>query len=92
MFIAKVIGNVWATRKHKHLNNLKLLIVKPVDPKNYKEYIGDSTMAVDSAIGAGVGDIVLVMDEGGSARKILGDNKAPIRTIIAGIVDSIYIK
>jgi microcompartment protein CcmK/EutM len=32
------------------------------------------------------------MDEGGSARKILGDNKAPIRTIIAGIVDSVYIK
>ena len=87
MFIAKVIGNLWATRKHKHLNNLKLLIVKPVDPENLDKFLSEATLSVDKYIDAGPGDIVLVMDEGGSARKILGDSKAPIRTIVAGIVD-----
>lgn len=92
MFVAKVIGNVWATRKHKHLKGLKLLIVKPVDPKDNYKLVGESTMAVDKNIGAGVGDLVLVLDEGGSARKILGDNKAPIRTIIAGVIDIVNVR
>lgn len=92
MFVAKVIGNVWATRKHKHLNGLKLLIVKPVDPKNNYKFVGESTVAVDRNMGAGVGDLVLVIDEGGSARKILGDNKAPVRTIVAGVIDIVNVR
>lgn len=87
MFVAKVIGNVWATRKHKHLNGFKLLIVKPLDTASDK-LIGESTMAVDANIGAGPGDTVLIIDEGGSARKILGDSKSPVRTAVAGIIDS----
>ena len=38
---------------------------------------------------AGVGDIVLVMDEGNSARTVLENTTAPIRSIIVGIVDEI---
>lgn len=89
MFVAKVIGNVWATRKHKHLSGLKLLLVKPVDPFDINKFSGDTILAVDKYIDAGIGDIVLVLDEGGSARKVIGDTKAPVRTIIVGIVDSV---
>ncbi|MCG2725599.1 MAG: EutN/CcmL family microcompartment protein [Elusimicrobia bacterium] len=86
MFIGKVIGNVWATQKHAQLQNLKLLLVKPISPNDAK-FSGVTTLAVDGNIGAGVGDTVLVVDEGGSARKILNNPKAPVRTIICGIVD-----
>jgi len=34
---------------------------------------------------------VLVVDEGGSARKMLNNPKAPVRTIICGIVDPRHI-
>ncbi|PIS47839.1 MAG: hypothetical protein COT17_01400 [Elusimicrobia bacterium CG08_land_8_20_14_0_20_51_18] len=92
MFVAKVLGNVWATRKHKHLSNLKLLIVKQIDPMDPKKLVGEATLAVDGQIGAGPGDVVLIMDEGGSARKIIGEPKAPVRTVVAGIVDSVNSK
>jgi len=92
MFVAKVIGNVWATRKHRHLKNLKLLIVKAIDPLDNSKFIGDATLAVDKDIDAGPGDIVLVLDEGNSARKVLGDPKAPIRTAIVGVVDRLKYK
>ncbi|GAB4029456.1 MAG: EutN/CcmL family microcompartment protein [Elusimicrobiota bacterium] len=89
MFVAKVLGNVWATRKHKHLSGFKLLIVKQIDPYDSSKLVGEAVMAVDGTIGAGPGDVVLVVDEGGSARKILGDSKSPVRTAVAGIIDSV---
>ena len=92
MFIAKVVGNVWATRKHKELNNYKLLLVKAIDPYDPGKFSGDTTLAVDGSIGSGPGDVVLVVDEGGSARKILGNPKSPVRTVICGIVDQVSSK
>lgn len=89
MFVAKVLGNVWATRKHAHLCNFKLLIVRQIDPMDQKKLVGEATLAVDGQFGAGPGDVVLIIDEGGSARKILGESKAPVRTAVAGIVDSV---
>jgi len=86
LFIARVVGNIWATRKHPSLENSKLLLVRPMDEIT-GELRGKIQMAVDCKLGAGIGDVVLVMDEGGSARQILNIENAPIRTIIAGIVD-----
>lgn len=90
MFVAEVIGNVWATRKHESLKGRKLLLVRPIDPKTRKA-IADPVMALDAGVDAGPGDIVLVMDEGGSARQILKDSKAPVRTIVCGVVDEVSV-
>jgi microcompartment protein CcmK/EutM len=79
MFVAEVVGNVWGTRKHCSLCDKRLLLVRPIDP----------LMAVEYGTGAGPGSIVLVLDEGGSARSVLHDEKAPIRTVIVGVVDSV---
>ena len=92
MFIAKVIGNVWATRKHAGLKSATLLIVKAVDVLVPGKLTGEATLAVDGNQGAGPGDTVLIVDEGGSARKILKNSKAPVRTVVAGIVDKVYLK
>ena len=91
MFIAKVIGNVWATRKHPGLKNATMLLVKAVDPADGAKLTGEAALALDGNQGAGVGDTVLIVDEGGSARKILKNARAPVRTIIAGIVDKVYL-
>jgi len=91
MFIAKVIGNVWATRKHPGLKNAAMLLVKAIDPLDINKLVGETTLAIDGNQGAGVGDTVLIVDEGGSARKILKNPKAPVRTVIAGIVDAVHI-
>ena len=91
MFIAKVIGNVWATRKHPGLKGATMLLVKAVDPMDGNKLAGEATLALDGNQGAGVGDTVLIVDEGGSARKILKNPKAPVRTVIAGIVDAVHI-
>ncbi|HAH31150.1 MAG TPA: ethanolamine utilization protein EutN [Elusimicrobia bacterium] len=92
MFIAKVIGNVWATRKHSGLKNATMLIVKAVDFSAPDKLTGEATLAVDGNQGAGIGDTVLIVDEGGSARKILKNSRAPVRTVVAGIVDKVHIK
>lgn len=86
MFIAKVVGNLWATRKHKSLTSAKLLLVQPIDGIT-GEIQGEPVLAIDKYLSAGLGDVVLVMDEGNSARQILGDKKSPVRTIVCGVVD-----
>ena len=88
MFLAHVTGTVWATQKSSALVGKRMLLVtklagNPPIPE------GDAIMAVSDKIDAGIGDCVLVLDEGGSARSILGMGEAPIRTIIVGIVDHI---
>lgn len=90
MFPAKVIGQIWATQKSSSLNGKKLLLVqrlKGVPPKCDRQVL----MAVCDAIDAGPGDFVLVLDEGSSARSILQDSKAPVRTMIVGIIDHLTI-
>ncbi|HEX9653609.1 MAG TPA: EutN/CcmL family microcompartment protein [bacterium] len=88
MILAKVIGTVWATRKDEKLVGTKLQIVKPVD-LNYK--LKDGFLVAVDAVGAGVGEIVLVV-QGSSARQtLLTENKAVDATIMA-IVDKLDVE
>ncbi|MEA5032081.1 MAG: EutN/CcmL family microcompartment protein [Sphaerochaetaceae bacterium] len=87
MILAKVLGSVTCTIKHEHYKGKKILIVQPVGPNATPS--GKSFLALDG-VQSGIGDLVLVFDEGGSARDILGDKDLlTIRTIIGGIVDSV---
>ncbi len=88
MFIGEVVGNVWGTRKHPSLNGRRLLLVRPIAPLT-GERIGDAVMALDGGVGSGPGSIVLVVDEGGSARGIIKDEGAPVRTVVCAIVDQV---
>ncbi len=40
----------------------------------------------------GAGETVLIIDEGNSARQILGSDDGPVRSVIVGIVDEVYNK
>ncbi len=84
MKVAKVIGNIWATRKDDKLAGLKLMIVRPIDLLNDKNLFSP-IVAVD-IIGAGVGETVLFVS-GSSARSAVGDVAIPVDATIVGIVD-----
>ena len=87
MFIAKVVGEVVSTHKNDHLIGKKLLLVRRLDLENREE---DTTevIAID-VVDAGVGDTVLVVQEGSSARLVFDDPEIPVQAVIVGVVDSI---
>jgi microcompartment protein CcmK/EutM len=89
MYIGKVSGNVVATVKHAAFNGRKLLIVDKLGEDG--EPSGGYDICVDM-VQAGVGDKVLVLDEGNGARQVLKMKIAPIRAVIVGIVDEVTIK
>jgi len=90
MMLGRVVANVVSTEKHPHYRGQKILVVQPVDPTGKAK--GKSLLAVDG-VQAGIGDLVLVVDEGGSARTVIGDEGAvTIRTAICGIVDRVDIE
>ena len=84
MTLGKVVGTIVSDQKIDDYKSLKILIVQPVDPQG--QPLGSSVIALD-VVQAGEGDTVLVLDEGNSSRMILGDSMAPVRTVVAGIVD-----
>jgi microcompartment protein CcmK/EutM len=90
MILARVVANVVSTEKHPHYAGQKLLVVQPLDAEGRPK--GRSLVAVDG-VQAGIGDRVLVVDEGGSARLVVGDETAvTIRTAICGIVDRVDVE
>ncbi len=86
MILGKVVGNVVSTIKLPVYQGYKILVVQPVNDK--EEPQGESVLALDT-VQAGVGDTVLVIDEGNSSRLIMNNSTAPVRTMIVGIVDAI---
>jgi microcompartment protein CcmK/EutM len=86
MFLARVVGTVVATVKHDALAARKLLLVQPLTPDGRES--GRASIAVDS-VDAGVGDHVLVADEGNAAAQVLRRPRGPIRTVVVGVIDDV---
>ena len=88
MQIARVVGTVVSTQKHRKFEGAKLLLVQPIDPDETAR--GPALLAVDG-VGAGVGERVLVVLEGRAAGEALGRKAAPVDAAILGIIDHIDI-
>ncbi len=86
MFLAEVIGTVVSPVQIPILDGEKLLILRPVTPSGKRS--GKTRVGIDRAQ-AGVGDRVLVLDEGNGGRQIMGDPNAPVKTIVVGVVDHV---
>lgn len=87
MILARVTGNVVATVKTPSYAGHKLLLVQPVDAAG--KDISKAFLSFDN-VGAGPGDLVLVQQEGNTARELLGTAKDPFHSVIVGIVDKVY--
>lgn len=81
MYLARVIGNAVSTIKHRSLEGWRMLIVAPIKAERL-----DPLLAIDS-LGAGIGDMVVISNDGKGARDLVGDGTSPARWTILGIVD-----
>ena len=88
MQIARVIGTVVATQKHRKFEGAKLLLVQPLNIDDTPR--GNALLAVDG-VGAGVDEKVLVVLEGRAAGEALGRKGAPVDAAIIGIIDTVTI-
>lgn len=89
MILGRVTGTVVSTVQHEFYQGRKQLIVRAVLPDG--SFDGEKYVIAVDQVGAGVGETVLVKDEGNSARQLLEvDKNAPVRSVIVGIVDAVY--
>jgi ethanolamine utilization protein EutN len=86
--IAKVIGTVVSTQKHRKFEGAKLLLVQPLNIDDTPR--GTALLAIDG-VGAGVHEKVLIVLEGRAAGEALGRKAAPVDAAIVGIVDHVVI-
>jgi microcompartment protein CcmK/EutM len=86
MYYGRVVGTVVSTIKDEAFFGRKLLIVDRLGLDDRPD--GWYDIAVD-VVQAGVGDKVIVIDEGTGARQILKREIAGVRAVIVGIVDDI---
>jgi ethanolamine utilization protein EutN len=84
MLLARVEGNVVATRKHPSLTGWRLVICQPINGAGEPE--GVPQIAIDSH-GAGMHQRVVISSDGLAARRAVGDEKSPVRWIITAVVD-----
>jgi len=86
MILGRIIGEVTSTINHPFYDAKKLLVVEKTDAAGAA--LSDYLLAVDS-VGAGVGQRVLVLDEGNGARQVFGSSDAPVRSVIVAIIDEV---
>jgi microcompartment protein CcmK/EutM len=86
MQIAKVIGTVVSTQKHRKFEGAKLMLVQPLNIDDTPR--GNALLAIDG-VGAGVDEKVLVVLEGRAAGEALGKKGAPVDAAIIGIIDTV---
>lgn len=86
MKLGRVVGTVVSTINSPAFDGRTLLVCDVLGPG--LEPAGGYLIAVDT-VGAGAGEVVLLLDEGNSARQVLGAEGAPIRTVVVGIVDEV---
>src|SRR5438128_10734965 len=92
MFLAKVTGSVVATQKVASMTGHKLLTVEPlrVDPAQRDRLVATGrTFVVVDTVGAGQGELVLIV-QGSSARRTPETEKLPVEATIIGIVDTVH--
>jgi microcompartment protein CcmK/EutM len=84
--IGRVVGNVVSTHKNAKLEGAKLMLVQPLELDGTAK--GAPLMAVDG-VDAGIGDRVLLIQDGRSAQLVLGKGTAAVDAAIIGVVDAV---
>jgi len=87
LILAKVKGNLVSTQKNSYLVGQKLLLVHPIDLDS--NFIGKNDVVAIDIVDAGIGDTVLLVQEGKAVQQILGHRNSPVHSIIVAVVDSI---
>ena len=84
MYLARIEGTAVTTVSHASLRGRKLLIARRSEPDGR---LAREPVVILDAVGAGLGDLVLVSTDGELARQLTGYKTAPARLTAVGIVD-----
>src|SRR5258705_13911363 len=87
MFLGKVVGTVWSTKKTPDLEGVRFLVVHPYDLD--KEPTRNIVVVADR-LGAGTGEMVMCAF-GKAARSAIGNQDMAIEAGVVGIVDRVDI-
>ncbi|HNO78797.1 MAG TPA: EutN/CcmL family microcompartment protein [Phycisphaerae bacterium] len=88
MITGVVTGEIVSTINHPFYNGKRMLIVEKTDEHGKRS---DDYIIAVAAVEAGVGDSVLIVDEGNGARQILRDSSGPVRSVVVGIIDEVHV-
>ena len=88
MLLAKVIGNVWSTKKKDAISALRLLVIQPLG-KNLKPD-GNVLVAADE-VGAGFGELIIVTHGSPAMQAFNKTDLIPVDAVVVGIVDNLEI-
>ena len=86
MILGRITGSVVSTIHHSIVDRHRLLLAERLDESG--KATGDYVIALD-VVGAGYGETVLILDEGNGARQVLDDDRAPVRSVVVGVVDEL---
>jgi ethanolamine utilization protein EutN len=86
MVIGRVIGNLVATAKYEKLSGEKLMLVQPLALDGSAK--GNPVLAIDG-VDAGIGDRVLLVQDGKAANIVLDKGLAAVDAAIVGVVDAV---
>jgi ethanolamine utilization protein EutN len=88
MFIGKVVGSLWATRKTENTRGVKFLIIQPY---NLSKAPNTDTVVAADILGAGEGEMVMVA-YGRAARMAVNAEDMSIEAAVIGIIDEYSIR
>lgn len=88
MKIGRVVGTVVSTINSPVFDGRRLLLCDLLDASGRPD--GSYLICVDT-VGSGAGEAVLILDEGNSARQVVGMSTAPIRAVVVGVVDQLMV-
>jgi ethanolamine utilization protein EutN len=86
MVLAKVIGNIWSTKKKDEISALRLLLIQPLGKD--LEPAGNVIIAADE-IGAGFEEMVIVTQGAPAMQAFSKEKLIPIDAVVIGIVDNL---
>ena len=86
MKVGIVTGTITATVKDDTLEGQRILVVALCNPDGTRT--GQESVALDT-VQAGIGDRVLVLREGNSARAIIRNERLPAQEVVVAVVDHV---
>ncbi len=92
MFLGRVVGQVWATKKVLDLEGVRLLVVEALDERREPGAPKVTPVVAADPVGAGIGEHVIVAF--GKAARVAcgGDGDYAFEAAIVGIVDDMDVK
>lgn len=86
MKVGRVVGTVVSTINSPVFDGRRLLLCDLLDVSGHPD--GSYLICVDT-VGSGAGEAVLIVDEGNSARQVIGVDPAPVRAVVVGVIDQL---